>query len=169
MGLSLVQRIGPVDPAKTDFRHRLLVGEVSGRLLNLKTSVTSAGLPLPRDLPPVAVDASMSTYAFGGGVRVVGRRRRRVAPFVQAIVSYARINGSVSALFFRESFAYSDLLIEPSGGVDLHPSTPSSSKRATSGLPPSRLLKSFTIIPTSGLLHMASCSMSTIVVTSMCA
>ena len=25
MGLSLVQRIGPVDPAKTDFRHRLLV------------------------------------------------------------------------------------------------------------------------------------------------
>ena len=24
MGLSLVQRIGPVDPAKTDFRHRLL-------------------------------------------------------------------------------------------------------------------------------------------------
>ena len=93
-----------------------LVGEVSGRFINLKTSVTPTEppLPLPLDLPPVAVDGSTSTYAFGGGVRVTGRRDRRVTPFVQAIVSYARIDGSASVLFFREHFAYSGLLIEPS-------------------------------------------------------
>ena len=98
-----------------------LVGEVSGRFINLKTSVTPTEppLPLPLDLPPVAVDGSTSTYAFGGGVRVTGRRDRRVTPFVQAIVSYARIDGSASVLFFREHFAYSGLLIEPRGGVDL--------------------------------------------------
>ena len=99
-----------------------LVGEVSGRFFNLKTSVTPTDPPLPLlpDLPPVAVDVSTSTYAFGGGVRVTGRRDRRATPFFQTIVSYARIDGSSSVLFFREHFAYSGLLIEPSGGVDLH-------------------------------------------------
>lgn len=43
-----------------------------------------------------------------------------MTPFVQSIVSYARIDGNVSTLFFREPFAFSGLLIEPSGGVDLH-------------------------------------------------
>lgn len=53
-----------------------LVGEVSGRFINLKTSVTPTDppLPLPPDLPPIALDLSTSTYAFGGGVRVRGRR-----------------------------------------------------------------------------------------------
>ena len=111
-----------ISPAYHITERVALVGEVSGRFFNLKTSVTptdSSLLPLSPELPPVAVDVSTSTYAFGGGVRVAGRRGRRVTPFVQAIVSYARIDGSASFLFFREPFAYPGLLIEPSGGVDL--------------------------------------------------
>lgn len=110
-----------ISPAYHVTEQVALVGEISGRFFNLKTSVMPTDQPLlPPDLPSIALDVSSSTYAFGGGVRVVGRRNRRVNPFIQAIVSYARIDGSASVAFFREPFTYSGLLIEPSGGVDLH-------------------------------------------------
>lgn len=110
-----------ISPAYHITERVALVGEVSRRSFDLKTSATLADQPLlPLDLPSLAVDVATSTYAFGGGLRVTGTRAGRVTPFVQTVFSYARINGSTAVLFLRESFASSGLLIEPSAGADIH-------------------------------------------------
>ena len=99
-----------------------LVGEVSGRFVDLETAVTIPDLSpgfFP-DLPPIAADISTSTYAFSGGVRVSGPRGRRVTPFVQALAGFGRRTGTFEVLFVRDSVTSSGFLIEPSAGVDIH-------------------------------------------------
>ena len=94
-----------------------LVGEISGRFLELKSTATGDDFfPFPGGL---AVDATYDLYAFGGGIRV-NWRGERFTPFTQALVSYGRANATISAAFLRESAVFTGILLEPSAGVDIH-------------------------------------------------
>ena len=94
-----------------------LVGEVSGRFLELKTTAAVDDFfPIPGGL---AVDVTQNLYAFGGGIRV-NWRGERFTPFTQALVSYGRANVTISAALLRESAAFTGILLEPSAGVDIH-------------------------------------------------
>ena len=75
-----------------------LVGEVSGRFLELKTTAAVDDFfPIPGGL---AVDVTQGLYAFGGGIRVNWRGERFI-PFTQALVSYGRANVTISAALLR--------------------------------------------------------------------
>ncbi|MYH61807.1 MAG: hypothetical protein F4148_08590 [Caldilineaceae bacterium SB0675_bin_29] len=88
-----------------------VVGEVAGSYGNVDDLVPA--------FIPVALDTSVGTHSFGGGIRVTGSRVRRVVPFVQGIVSYDRNNASVSALGLRESMSFSGIGFDASVGVDI--------------------------------------------------
>lgn len=88
-----------------------VVGEVAGAYGNVDDLVPP--------VIPVALDTSVRTHSFGGGIRVTGSRVQRVVPFVQGIVSYDRNNASVAALGLRESMSFSGVGFDASAGVDI--------------------------------------------------
>lgn len=87
-----------------------VVGKAAGSYASFDLTIPDVG-----DL-----DASSSSYSFGGGMRATSSRASGMtAAFVQTIVAFNHIDAAASALGIRAANSYSSVSLEPSVGVDI--------------------------------------------------